>query len=268
MDKFLSYSQDYEDIILFSVLKDVNKGFYIDVGANDPWQLSVTKAFYEKGWSGINIEPLKSCYELLVLDRERDINLNMGVGSQDGELLLYITPGSGAGSTFDREIAKKLERMGVDIQKDSVVVKTLTEICDEYVNPRNREIHFCKIDVEGYEKEVLQGFDLIAFRPWIIVMESAEPGTKVRSHKKWEQMLLNQNYVFGYEYGVNRYYVRKESKYLIEKFESTETIKMKYDLYRVEKNGENSMYLIAGKTVLLPLRTIYRLGKRIKGHMK
>lgn len=55
---FISYAQNYEDVMLHRALKGVEKGFYIDVGANDPVQYSVTKAFYERGWRGINIEPI------------------------------------------------------------------------------------------------------------------------------------------------------------------------------------------------------------------
>ena len=53
----LSYAQFLEDIQLYRALKEIKNGFYIDVGANHPLDHSVTKLFYEKGWSGINIEP-------------------------------------------------------------------------------------------------------------------------------------------------------------------------------------------------------------------
>src|SRR6266851_465847 len=33
-------------------------GFYVDVSAADPVNLSVTKWFYDLGWSGLNIEPI------------------------------------------------------------------------------------------------------------------------------------------------------------------------------------------------------------------
>ena len=49
-----SYAQDKEDLILADILKDVKEGFYVDVGANSPTVYSVTKAFYEQGWNGIN----------------------------------------------------------------------------------------------------------------------------------------------------------------------------------------------------------------------
>ena len=51
--------------ILFYLLNDIQNGFYIDVGANDPNLYSVTKAFYQRGWYGINIEPLPEKYRLL-----------------------------------------------------------------------------------------------------------------------------------------------------------------------------------------------------------
>ncbi len=86
---FHSFSQYQEDIVLFCVFYDIENGFYIDVGANDPVKMSVTKSFYLRGWNGINIEPLPNKYELLLNDRKRDINLNFGVGKEK-VLLLYI----------------------------------------------------------------------------------------------------------------------------------------------------------------------------------
>lgn len=47
--RFYTYAQEFEDLVLYVVLKNINKVFYIDVGANDPTHLSVTRAFYERG---------------------------------------------------------------------------------------------------------------------------------------------------------------------------------------------------------------------------
>lgn len=54
---FISYAQNYEDVMLWRALKHIANGFYIDVGAAWPDKHSVTKAFYDRGWRGINIEP-------------------------------------------------------------------------------------------------------------------------------------------------------------------------------------------------------------------
>lgn len=55
---FISYAQNFEDVRLWRALKQFEHGFYIDVGANDPSHDSVTKAFYDHGWHGINVEPM------------------------------------------------------------------------------------------------------------------------------------------------------------------------------------------------------------------
>ena len=62
---FISYAQNFEDIRLWRALKFFENGFYIDVGANDPTHDSVTKAFYDRGWSGINVEPMQNFHDTL-----------------------------------------------------------------------------------------------------------------------------------------------------------------------------------------------------------
>ena len=44
--RFISYAQNYEDVMLARALRGVEKGFYIDVGAQDPVNDSVTKSLY------------------------------------------------------------------------------------------------------------------------------------------------------------------------------------------------------------------------------
>jgi hypothetical protein len=51
----ISYAQNAEDVLLWRALGAVQDGFYIDVGANDPQEGSVTKLFYDAGWHGINV---------------------------------------------------------------------------------------------------------------------------------------------------------------------------------------------------------------------
>ena len=76
---FISYSQNYEDLMLWRALKGLSNGFYIDVGAAWPNKDSVTKAFYISGWNGINIEPNPELFSELNLHRPRDINLQIAI---------------------------------------------------------------------------------------------------------------------------------------------------------------------------------------------
>ncbi len=86
---FGSYSQHREDMLIDSLLKNKKNGFYVDVGANNPIGFNNTKRFYDKGWSGINIEPNIRGYKLFLEQRKRDINLNIGISKKEGNLTFY-----------------------------------------------------------------------------------------------------------------------------------------------------------------------------------
>ena len=196
-------------MVLYCALKDVDKGFYIDVGANDPTNISVTKAFYDRGWHGINIEPLPDKCALLAEMRPRDINLCIGLGAERGKLEIFEADMS---STFLAEFS------GNSKHKRQKNVLTLSEIYDTYPPP-SQDVHFCKIDVEGYERQVLEGInDWRKFRPWIFAMESTIPGTGIPCHDKWESILLDNDYVLAFQLSINRYYVDMNREHLLYNF--------------------------------------------------
>lgn len=205
-DKMISYAQNFEDVMLWRALKDVKEGFYIDVGANDPVVDSVTKWFYEQNWTGINIEPSRDYYERLSKDRARDINLCLGAGNKKGKLTFYNFKDTGL-STTDETFAKRHSSAGLKVEKEEIEVETLCEICDEYAN--NKEIHFLKIDVEGAEKQVIDGMNFAKYRPWIVVVEATEPRSEVIS-VDWEEKLVDAGYMLVYFDGLNRFYISKE----------------------------------------------------------
>ena len=203
--KFISYAQFIEDWILYCALENIKNGFYVDVGANDPCFFSVTKAFYDMGWKGINIEPLKVEYDKLCLDRPKDINLNIGVGAENTSIEFYIL---GSDTTCDLETALRFGTVN-SLKKEIIPVKRLSDVLDKHLANKDKTIHFLKIDVEGFERSVLEGMDFNKFRPWIIVVEATLPGTGIPCHDKWEDILLTSNYELGIIYGINRYYVDK-----------------------------------------------------------
>jgi FkbM family methyltransferase len=206
---FISYAQNFEDVTLWRALKHVEKGFYIDVGANDPESDSVTKAFYEHGWHGINIEPVSEWFDKLEAQRPRDINLQLAVGARKGKATLYEVVGSGL-STMNESIAMQhAKEHGFQQKKYRVPVARLASICNQH--PQS-DIHFLKIDVEGGEKSALQGFDLKKFRPWIILIESTLPGSQVEKYEDWEPILLAADYEYIKFDGLNRFYVAKEQQ--------------------------------------------------------
>jgi FkbM family methyltransferase len=207
---FISYAQNFEDVLLWRALKNITNGFYIDVGANDPKIDSVTKAFYDAGWSGINIEPVVRFYEKLQNHRPRDLNLNYAVSSETGEVTIYDVDVSGW-ATLDKSVADNFKLKGKTTKSYTVEARTLKDICRDC---DRSEIHFLKIDVEGFELEVLKGADFTTYRPWIVVIESTKPDSQVEDYEKWEEILIRSNYLFAFFDGLNRYYIASEHREL------------------------------------------------------
>jgi len=212
---FISYAQNYEDVMLRRAFKDIKKGFYIDVGANDPVIDSVTKAFYDSGWHGINIEPVADWFNKLQEARPNDTNLKLACGARKGQNTIYDVVGTGL-STMDKSIADKhANDLDFEIKEEKIEVDSLTNICKQYAN---QDIHFLKIDVEGFELQALKGLDLKKIRPWVIVIEATLPNSQIEDYEKWESILINGQYHFVYFDGLNRYYVASEHSELDNSF--------------------------------------------------
>ena len=198
---FICYAQNFEDIVLWRVFRlSVEKGFYIDVGANDPTTHSVTKAFYDRGWRGINVEPSPNFFERLCAERLRDINLQVAVSDREGQLT-FFDEGGGL-STVDQKVAADLRRDGSQVVEYSVPSQTLNSICERYIDG---EIHFLKIDVEGHETSVLRGMDFERWRPWVLLIESpfnVEP--------EWRPLLESARYHEVRRDGINRFFLAEE----------------------------------------------------------
>lgn len=206
MKPMTSYAQNFEDVMLSRALSGVEAGFYIDVGAQDPIADSVTRAFYVRGWRGINIDPVKHWHQRLKEDRPHDINLRLAVGATQGEIRVHEVADSGLSTTSD-DYAARHEESGFSVSSEMVEMTTLDAIMAEQ---RVREVHFLKIDVEGAEKDVLTGISLRDVRPWIILVESREPNSQVTTHDAWEHLLIEASYAFVYDDGLNRFYVANE----------------------------------------------------------
>lgn len=215
----ISYAQNREDVLLDRVFARGVEGFYIDVGANLPVEGSVTKHFYDLGWSGINIEP-SSTYEQLAAARDRDVNLNVGVSDRAGTLPFFeFAPPLSTASTFSAATAAMHRDAGLSCVERPVPVRTLADICEEHVE---RTIDFLSVDVEGHELEVLRGADWSRWRPRVVLVEATRPrtttdssGTTPPTHELWEPVLLEAGYIFATFDGLNRYYVRSEDERLV-----------------------------------------------------
>jgi FkbM family methyltransferase len=195
----VSYAQHGEDIVLDALFPGEDAGFYVDIGANDPSFCSVTRYFYERGWSGINVEPVPSLCAKLRRARPRDVNLHAGLSDREGALTFFESPAVTGWSTFCPDLAAGYSRRGLVMTERVVPVLTLTGLFERYVS---RPVDFLKIDVEGHEARVVRGIDWGTCRPRALVIESAGP-------EAWAHLIPPSDYHLLYRDRINSYYVRR-----------------------------------------------------------
>ncbi len=204
----ISYAQNQEDVVLFRLRSEVDRGTYIDVGAAHPIIDNVTYALYLEGWRGINVEPMAREVALLRSDRPDDTTLQIALGEAHGRMELFEAPLENRGATtFDRELVARYEAAGQTFRPFEVDVWTLDEVIAEH---HQGDLHIVKIDVEGAEASVLAGFDLALHRPWVLVMEATLPNSRVGSHSAWERQIVDAGYNDVLFDGLNRFYVRDD----------------------------------------------------------
>jgi FkbM family methyltransferase len=191
---------------LWRALGHIAPGRYVDVGAQDPDGDSVTRAFYERGWSGVNVEPVPAYAAHLRERRPRDATLAVALAERPGTRTLHEFPTTGL-STLDDAIADMHRRQGHETRAIVVEVDTLERVWAQHAGG---DVHFLKIDVEGAEPAVLAGIDLAVRRPWVVVVEATRPTTRIPSYDEWEPRLLAARYRLACDDGLNRYYVADE----------------------------------------------------------
>ena len=211
-DPIVSYSQNAEDIRLWRVFRAIEDGFYVDVGAADPYVDSVTHLFYENGWSGINVEP-SPCFDAINEARKRDINLRIAIGETEGMVPFFLTYPYLGLSTVDPSTHDGLQQAIDRIEEIAIPQRRLESILREYAV--GRTIHFLKVDVEGAEPQVLASSDWASFRPIVVIVEAIESWSTSSTHESWDSILLDAGYRFAAFDGINRFYVDQDHEYLI-----------------------------------------------------
>ena len=222
MNPMISYAQNGEDVILRRIFENQKTGFYIDIGASHPEFLSVTKHFYDQGWNGINVEPLKKNIELFAKERPRDLNLNLAIASEKGSRDFFEVIGYPELSTLSAAHLLGYEHNAISYP---VEVITGNKLFSDYAVD---SVDFMKIDVEGAEYEVINSIDFLRYRPKVLVIEATIPNSifpgwgdfkSVFSFAEWEPVLLSSGYIFAYFDGLNRFYVREENKNFLDYFQ-------------------------------------------------
>ena len=118
-----SYAQNFEDVLLRRALRDIEAGFYVDIGAQDPVVDSVSRGFYELGWRGIHAEATPHLHYALQAIHEAGCTAGLALNPgtpvaaasellEDLDVLLCMTvnPGWG-GQKFIPGSLAKIERL-------------------------------------------------------------------------------------------------------------------------------------------------------------
>jgi FkbM family methyltransferase len=141
------------------------KGFFVEVGANDPFARSQTWHLEKSGWTGVLIEPQPDLAEKLRTTRQAQVfAVACSSPERDGSMLpLHV---AGPLSALDREC---MAPGAVPKSVIDVPIQTLDRLLTEAGAPERFD--FLSIDVEGHEINVLRGFDIARWRPRLILIE-------------------------------------------------------------------------------------------------
>ncbi len=211
---FISYASNFEDVLLNRVFSAQQNGFYVDIGAAHPVFSSTTKAFYDRGWHGINVEPGPSI-NLIKDQRTRDINVQAAITDRDGEITLHVNELEATSSIYeeiDPSVAARTKRVNSMV----VPAMTMSTLIKDYLN--NQKVDFLKIDAEGAEASIILNTNWNTFRPRIILAESTKPFTTERVDANWCLFLEKNGYIESYFDGINTWFVRAENPEDLEYF--------------------------------------------------
>lgn len=161
------HSQSGQDKFLEeTVFKGYKNGVYMDVGAHDGVSINNTLYFEQThGWTGINIEPIKSVFDKLVVNRPNDININCAVCNTDGETDFLCNTGrtemiSGIKSLYNIRHIKRLARDNRRCQGKTKTIKVPTKRMETILDDCGiKIINYLSVDVEGAEFEVIKSIN-------------------------------------------------------------------------------------------------------------
>ena len=186
------------------------RGYFVEVGANDGVSHSNTYVLAELGWDGIYVEPVPDLAKLCRRNhRGHSVQVVEVAVSAPGvdHLEVAVAGELSSASPVIVDLYRTLPWARQHVTDRVVVVRavTLDQILSDYSVPI--EFDLLVVDVEGFEEEVFQGLDLQRFRPRVIVVELVDThrdfSKMVDSSLRIRSRIEDAGYVVQYKDAVN-----------------------------------------------------------------
>lgn len=188
------FQHEAADDLKHAYLRDVQRGYFVEVGAYQPEYLSQTLVLEQKGWTGVLVEPQPDLADELRRRRSAKVfavacTSRRNAGSH---MTLHL---AGGHSSLDRSL-NLAERKPYGVIE--VPTRTLDQIL---IEAGAQKIDFISIDVEGHELDVLDGFDLERWRPRLMLIED------LLLHLRLHRYLARRGYRWLRRTGIDNWYV-------------------------------------------------------------
>lgn len=203
-----------EDAVIWDIFEGATSGFYIEAGAFDGVHFSVTYALEAVGWTGLLVEP--------IAERARECRENRpgsrvehgALGRRDAHgTVQFQIVGQGHGA---EGMLSSVAAPGPSAAPNARVVEVPITSLAALLADHKGEIDVAVIDVEGAEKDVLDGLDLRRTRPKLLAVEDNSFGKDAALYAQIE----SAGYVLGGRLNINRFYVRSDLPALVARTKS------------------------------------------------
>lgn len=166
------FSQEGEDLVLARLFGSQRRGSYVDVGAHDAFRFSNTRWAYERGWSGVAIDPSARTARSFRKFRPRDTFVRACIAEERGEVPLHVFNERALNTSSDARKQQLASSLGLVSREEIVPALPLSEVLDSvWGDDSGTTIDFMSIDVEGSEMAVLRSNNWDRFSPRVVVVE-------------------------------------------------------------------------------------------------
>ena len=179
------------------------KGTVIEVGGGYPEYYSFSKHYIQNGWRGIIFEP-NPVYVAMHKEANNEV-YDVAVSSNDIDEVDFYRWGKSSGNHLSFSALEVRAASSDDELKrvidDCEIIKVKTITLNTFFKEHNLNyVDIISVDTEGWEVEVMQGFDHMLYSAKIIILENLfheERYTEIMSSKGYKLVnKLSINYIY------------------------------------------------------------------------